>query len=249
VSLRAAVGPVLLLLAAAPGLPAQSSSRSPPPAKPRTALLVGIVADTGKHPIADAEILATRHKLSTITDSRGVFNFTGLEPGDESFLVRHIGYGAQSFGATLAAGDTIRIGVIMAPAPVFLPDVTVEAEGRIYFGKMVGFAERMTHSGAPRSAFITQADIERLNPRRTIDLMLRGGLKYRLSGRGESVTCPRGGGKLAVYLDGAAMSPGFDITWIDPSQIQAMEIYKSDAERPAQFNATGSNCTVVIWTR
>jgi hypothetical protein len=230
----------LLLSALAPhGLPAQ----------PRTALVVGIVADTGKHPIADAEIVATRHKLSTISDSRGIFILTGLHPGEEAFLVRHIGYGAQSFGATLVAGDTLKVGVILAPAPVFLPDLTVEAEGRLYFGKMTGFAERMTHSGAPRSSFITQADIDRLNPRRVIDLMLRAGLKYRSSGRGESVACPRGDGPIAVYLDGAWMSPSFEVSWIDPSQIQAMEIYKSAAERPAQFNATGSNCSVVIWTK
>src|SRR5437660_11405508 len=113
--------PALLLLAAPRSLVGQGAA--PASRKPGTALVVGIVADTAKRPIADAEVVATRHKTSTITDSRGIFIMAGLAPGEEGFLVRHIGYGAQSFSATLVAGDTLKVGVLMAPAPVFLPEV------------------------------------------------------------------------------------------------------------------------------
>lgn len=214
------------------------------------ALLVGIVADTGKHPIVDAEIVATKHKLTTITDSHGVFILTRLQPGPEVFLVRHIGYRPESFDATLVPGDTLRLGVIMAEAPVQLPDLTVEAEGRLYFGKMTGFADRLRSSGAPRSAFLTQADIDRIHPTRTFDLLVHAGLKPRYDRRGqETVDCPRGGGKLAVYLDGAQLSSSFSLSWLEPTQIQAVEVYRSAAERPPEFNATGSDCAVVIWTK
>jgi len=214
------------------------------------ALVVGIVADTGKRPIVDAEIVAMRHKLTTITDSRGVFILNRLEPGPEVFLVRRIGYRPESFDATLNGGDTLRLGVIMAEAPVQLPDLMVEAEGRLYFGKMVGFGERLRSSAAPRSTFLTQADIDRLHPTRTIDLLVQAGLKPRYTRRGqETIACPRGGGRMAIYLDGAELSGGFGISWLDPSQIQAVEVYKSAAERPPQFNATGSDCTVIIWTK
>src|ERR1043166_10166833 len=119
----------LLLAAAAAGA---GYAQKPAPASPRApaaavlgqgAVVVGIVADTGKQPIVEAEVLATRHKISTITDARGIFILPGLDAGPEAFLVRKIGYRAESFDATLVPGDTIRIGVILGIAPFQLPDV------------------------------------------------------------------------------------------------------------------------------
>jgi len=237
----------VLVIAGPVGLRAQEAPKQKP-----TALVVGIVADTGKRPIVEAEIVAMKHKLTTITDSRGLFIFTGLQPGAEVFLVRAIGYRPESFEATLLPGDTLRLGVILAPASlaVQLPDLTVEVEGRIYSGKMLGFGERMRSSGLPRSAFLTQADIDRLHPNRTLDLLLHAGLKARYNRRGqETINCPRGGSRMAIYIDGAQLGSGATLTWLEPTQIQAIEVYRSAAERPAEFNATGSDCTVVIWTK
>ena len=241
------VSVAVLVIAGPVGLRAQEAPKQKP-----TALVVGIVADTGKRPIVEAEIVAMKHKLTTITDSRGLFIFTGLQPGAEVFLVRAIGYRPESFEATLLPGDTLRLGVILAPASlaVQLPDLTVEVEGRIYSGKMLGFGERMRSSGLPRSAFLTQADIDRLHPNRTLDLLLHAGLKARYNRRGqETINCPRGGSRMAVYIDGAQLGSGATLTWLEPTQIQAIEVYRSAAERPAEFNATGSDCTVVIWTK
>jgi carboxypeptidase family protein/TonB-dependent receptor-like protein len=237
-------------LAGARGAAGQQPA-APPPA---TAVVVGIVADTGKQPITEAEVLATRHKISTITDHRGIFILPGLVPGPESFLVRKIGYRAESFDATLVAGDTIRLGVILAIAPFQLPDVTVEAEGRIYVGKMAGFGDRLLHSGAPRSSFFTQADIDRLRPRKTIDLLSRAGLPFRIRGGKETIGCNRGasgmsGSQVMVFVDGARMGGGFDLSWLDPSDIQAVEVYKSSVQRPPEFSSGNADCTVVIWTK
>jgi hypothetical protein len=251
----------LLLAAAAAGA---GYAQKPAPASPRAApaaavpgqgaVVVGIVADTGKQPIVEAEVLATRHKITTITDARGVFILPGLTPGPEAFLVRRIGYRPESFDATLVAGDTIRLGVILAIAPFQLPDVTVEAEGHLYAGKLAGFADRMLHSGAPRSSFLTPDDIDRIRPRRAIDLLSRAGLIFRIDRGRETLACPRGGTGfgapvVSVFLDGARMGGGFDLGWLDPSQIQAVEVYKSAASLPAEFNSATADCTVLIWTR
>ena len=245
-----AAGLLLASLACARGAGAQQ----PAVAASKTAVVVGIVADTGKQPIVEAEVLATRHKISTITDARGFFILPGLGAGPEAFLVRKIGYRAESFDATLVPGDTIRIGIILGIAPFQLPDLTVEAEGRIYAGKMAGFADRLLHSGAPRSSFFTQEDIDKIRPRKAIDLLSRAGLPFRISGGKETIGCPRGasgltGSKLMVYIDGARMGGGFDLSWLDPSDIQAVEVYKSAAQRPAEFSTGNADCTVVIWTR
>ncbi len=228
-------------------------SGAPKPAK-APAILLGIVADTGKKPIADVEIIAIRRGITTLSDSRGIFILPGLEPGEEVFRVRRIGYRAETFDATLLSGDTLRIGVILGPAPFNLPELVVEAEGRMYFGKMMDFADRMLHSGAPRRSFVTQADIDHIRPNKTIDLLVHTGLTPRYNTRGqEYVTCPRGqtfsgAPVLSVYLDGILVND-FDFRMIDPLQIQGIEVYKSAAERPSQYSATGSECTVVIWTK
>ncbi|PYP41578.1 MAG: hypothetical protein DMD43_05995 [Gemmatimonadetes bacterium] len=245
-----AAGLVLAALAGAP----RAGAQQPAVAARKPAVVVGIVADTGKQPIVEAEVLATRHKISTITDARGVFILPGLDAGPEAFLVRKIGYRAESFDATLVPGDTIRIGVILGIAPFQLPDVTVEVEGRIYVGKMAGFADRMLHSGAPRSSFLTQADIDRLRPRKTIDLLSRAGLPFRISRGKETIGCNRGasgfsGSQVMVFVDGARMGGGFDLSWLDPSDIQAVEVYKSSVQRPPEFSGGNADCTVVIWTR
>ena len=240
---------VLVILCTALAASRHLAAQRPEPAPARSAVLMGLVADTAKRPIPDAEIVATRHRITTITDSRGVFILPNLEPGADVFLVRRIGYRAESFDATLVAGDTIKVGVILAISPFTLPDLVVEAEGRMYLGKMAGFADRMLHSGAPRSSFLTQADIDRLRPRNVRDLLAHAGLPFRISRSRETLGCPRGGHAMAIFLDGALMSGGFDLSWLDPSQIQAVEVYKSAAETPAQFGGGRADCSVVIWTR
>ena len=221
----------------------------------REALLVGIVGDTARQPLRDAEVIAVRGKRTTITDARGIFVLL-LPPGDETFLVRKIGFLPQTFQATLIAGDTIRLGVMLGVAPTALPDLVVVVDSIAYRGKMVGFANRLLTSGAPRSSFLTRADIEKMNSPRLVDHLLRTGLKLRRDRRGrEYVECSRGRTSIrsapivAYYIDGARVQEGLDLNSIDMATVQAIEVYKSAAERPTQFNATGSDCTVVLWLK
>lgn len=95
----------------------------------KTGTITGIVADTNKTPIVDAEIIAIRSNITTLTDSHGIFILPGLPPGDEVFRIRPVGYRSETFDATIVANDTIKIGVILAPAPFNLPEITVTVEG------------------------------------------------------------------------------------------------------------------------
>jgi hypothetical protein len=222
--------------------------------QPAGAAIVGIVADTAKVPLADVDVIAIRAGITTITDSKGIFLLIGLPPGEEVFRIRRVGYRPETFNARLVAGDTIRIGVILAAAAFELPELTVEAEGVVYRGKMTGFADRMIHSGAPRSAFLTRADIEKQYPRPFFDMLTRAGMKRSVDRRGrERLSCPRSRGVgepvVAYYIDGIRVSDPTAVARMDPSQIEAVELYRATASRPAQFNQTGSDCTVVVWTR
>jgi hypothetical protein len=61
-----------------------------------------------------------------------------------------------------------------------------------------------------------------------------------------------------VYVDGALVyqyginppMPLFNVNSLPPDQIEAVEVYTSAVQIPAQFNTAGSGCGVlVIWTR
>jgi hypothetical protein len=225
-----------------------------PAAAQKTGTIVGIVADTGKKPIVDAEIVALRSNITTLTDSRGIFILPGLPEGEELFRIRRVGYRPETFDATIVANDTIRIGVILAQAPYTLPEISVTAEGESYTGKMVGFAERMLHSGAPRNAFLTRKDIEKLEPRPFVDMLIKAGMKRYLDRRGkETLLCPRGiglnGSRVAIYVDGVLSADAASVQRMDPSTIEAVEVYRSTANRPAEYNGTGANCVILVWTR
>lgn len=239
------LGPLALLTAIAP-----ASAQKPP----RPATIVGIVADTNKTPLAEVEVIAIRAGITTLTDSRGIFILGGLPAGEEVFRIRRIGYRSETFDATLVAGDTIRIGVILAPAAFELPELAVEAEGKVYSGKMTGFADRMLHSGSPRGSFLTRKDLEKMKQNKFIDVLARAGLKRVADRRGRDfLVCSHGSGfgppVVVYYLDGAKMADPNEVFRIDPETVEAVEVYRSAADRPVQFSMTGSDCTVLVWTR
>jgi len=215
-----------------------------------TGILLGIVGDTAHQPIRQAEILAIRSRKHATSDDRGIFGLV-LPVGDEVLLVRRIGYLPQTFETTIVAGDTLKIGVILGAAPAqTIPDLVVEAEGVSYHGRLAEFANRMLTSGAPRSSFLTRKDVEEHSTSRAIDLLVHAGMKPRLDRRGkDTIACPRGGSRVSFYIDGLKVNDAFDINTLNVLDIEALEVYRSAAERPALFNATGSDCTVVIWLR
>jgi hypothetical protein len=238
----------LLLLAAALG-PGPSDAVAQ-----KTGTIIGIVADTNKTPIVDAEIVAIRSNITTLTDSRGIFILPGLPPGEEVFRIRRVGYRSELFDATIVANDTIKVGVVLAVAPFNLPEISVTVEGEAYTGKMVGFADRMLHSGAPRNAFLTRKDIEAMDPRPVVDMLIKAGMKRYIDRRGkEALLCPRGiglgGSRVAVYVDGMLSADPTTVQRMDPSLIEAVEVYRSTANRPAEYNGTGATCVILVWTR
>jgi len=239
---------LLTCLALSATAPAVSAQRT------RLATIVGIVADTNKTPMPDVEVIAIRAGITTITDSRGIFILGGLPAGEEVFRIRRMGYRPETFDAKLLAGDTIRIGVILAPAAFVLPEMTVEAEGKVYRGKMTGFADRMLHSGAPRSSFITRDELAKMSQRQFIDILAKAGLKRVADRRGRNfLICSHGSTTsppiVAYYIDGARVADAGEILRMDPETVEAVEVYRSAADRPVQFNMTGSDCTVLVWTR
>lgn len=126
--------------------------------------------------------------------------------------------------------------------------------------------------------FITRAELEQQENRRTSDILARipgltvkrgtGGYAWIASSRGQmTIVRQPNPGRLDqergarpacfsnVYVDGAIVYTSglgdlFDVNQIGPNQIEAIEYYSSAAQIPARFNRTNSACGVlVIWTR
>lgn len=247
---------------------AQAQGRDANRKKGQDATVVAIVGDTAQKPLELAEVVAILAKQRATTKADGIVQMT-LPPGEETFIVRRLGYQPQQFTLTLTAGDTLRFGAVLLPDPVQLTDIEVTAdrtngtmiEGRLYTGKMRSFANRMQYSAAPRSHFFTPDDIEKLPPTaRITDLLRKSGMRTQFSagtgGRYETALC-RGtylnrSPEAIIYLDGMRMNgngTSFDFNAIPFQQIQALEVYKGAAEIPAELVGIGADCVVMIWTK
>ncbi len=248
---------------------AQAQDREANRKKDRDATIVAIVGDTAQKPLEFADVVAILAKKRATTKSDGVVRMT-LPAGEETFIIRRLGYQPQQVTLTLTAGDTLRFGAVLLPDPVQLTDIEVTAgrrngaivEGRLYTGKMLGFARRMQFRFAPRSHFFTPDDIEKFPPTALItDLLRRAGMRTQFSagrdGRYETAIC-RGTylnrlSTAIIYLDGIRMTGNgnsFDFNSILVQHIQGVEVYKSLAEVPADLGAPfGADCVVAIWTK
>ncbi len=248
---------------------AQAQERGANRKKDRDATVIAIVGDTAQKPLEFADVVAILAKKHATTTSDGIVRMT-LPPGEETFIIRRLGYQPQQFTLTLTAGDTLRFGAVLLPDPIQLTDIEVTAdrtngvmlEGRLYTGKMRGFADRMQFSAAPRSHFFTPDDIAKFPPTALItDLLRRAGMRTQFSagrdGRYETAIC-RGTylnrlSTAIILLDGIRMTGNgnfFDFNSILVQHIQGVEVYKSTAEVPAELGAGfGADCVVAIWTK
>jgi hypothetical protein len=224
-------------------------------------VIIGVIRDARGNPVLEAEAVLVRAGKKEPPNYRGWFTFDSLDAGPELLVVRAIGYQVQQLPVTLGPSDTLELEVTMPARAQMLPEVTVKAAGRELSGLAAISANRMLRNGASLSGLITREDIETWGKFDMGDVLRRAGLQVV----GTRATCPgRGLSEITVYLDGVlrltdptseALSRGraaqsVDIRDFVPSQIEAIEVYRSVATRPIEFNATGGRgCLILVWTR
>jgi hypothetical protein len=236
----------LLVLAAAGG-----RVLAPTPTFAQQAVILGVAHDTAGHAIPFAEAVLVHAKRKDRASDRGWFVLDSLEAGPDLLLVRAIGYQAQQVPIVMTATDTLELEVVLAPIAQVLPEVVVKANGRELTGIAAVAAERMLRNGAPSSGLITRQDLDTWANHDLGSAFRRAGVPVIA----DAAICPLRHGRrlpMTVYLDGMPYStvPAFDIREIPPDWIEAIEVYKSIATRPVEYNATGTTgCIVAIWTR
>jgi len=167
--------------------------------------------------------------------------------------------------------DAIRLLAQVPPAvpdTVYrLPELTTRATMTPAERFLAEVRARVQRSGAPASALITRADLDKDNSTRMLPLLLTRGLRSRIhpkTGK-QSLVCAHKAERPAIYLNGLLVDGGdtpgalrfkagmlgeaFDMENLAPADVEAIEVYRSMSQRPPEYNRTLSECIVVIWTR
>jgi hypothetical protein len=221
---------------------------------PAQTTLAGVVRDSATGaPIPHAEILINIMNRREVADAEGRFTMFTLPSGRHLVLVRAIGYRAVGVPVQIALRGTTRVEFVLSSEAVELDSVIVtERPSMRGIGIGVeGFEER--RRTRPFGIFI---DSTRLRRNEVLDLTstlrqagveVSGGVavgrRTMRSLRRGSTHCP-----LAIYLDGIRVDMSLrDLT---VSSVQAMEVYRSVAQIPPQYDRLDQECGVMlIWTR
>ena len=213
------------------------------PATTGNAVLSGVVTGPDDRPIPDALVRIMSARVQARTDSLGRFTLGGLPPGTQMVEARHLGYGMARAAVELRDGRT-------AEQPLHLTRVVTLDSIRVLARRTL-YAEFERHRSSPFGKFMDEDAIARRNPFETSDL-LRMAPGFRVMGSGfdaqvvsarttnfGNTSCP-----VNVVINGI---PNQDINTVHPSEIAAIEMYRSPAGAPLEYQ---SGCgLVVIWTK
>jgi hypothetical protein len=230
-----------------------------------------VVADSGKRPIAGAEVVVMAGGQMARSDAEGRFTLGGLPAGRLSIRIRAVGFKPLDLDADIGAADTVAVDFLLTAAPQQLaPLVVQEKAAPRLSGKMEVFESRRRMGFG---TFLDRAALAKWEAHSTSDAMRRTANLMLVArsfacGGGFAAATGRGGNQreacvdpntprcyLAVYLDGLLLwSPGMgappDVDQFRVDRLQGVEVYVGPGQLPAELQQTGTICgAVVFWTR
>ncbi len=201
------------------------------------------------------------------SDDSGAFVLTAPEPGSYFVVARRIGYTPGITGPfQLRTGRAVDVEFPISPSAFGLEPITVLGKPVVPFLSTVGFYARQR---AGFGIFLDREAIEKRAGASELGHLLQAVPGVRVDARGlirlraivPGIGAPACGAPL-VWVDGMRIEPvemgaGGMVasnSWqraIHPDHIEAIEVYRSPAEIPAQYNTGGeAACGVIlIWTR
>lgn len=211
-----------------------------------TSNLTGTVASsrTGE-PIHGARVSIPEIEYGAITDESGNFRIRELPPGTYDVRVHYLGYSTNQRPIRLRPGRVTNVTFVLERDVLKVADLKVTVKAPDTPHPMAEFRRRMQKGFGE---YITRNDIERRSPRNTSDLF-RGVTGVDVARRqfGTSQILMRRGArrcKPALFLDGV-LRRDFPVDNLDPDAIQAIEIYRRNAEIPPKFQGA-SNCGILV---
>lgn len=231
-------------------------------------VIEGRVTDPSGRPVAEAEVLWQKGKLSVLTRDDGSFNLVVPARGVVVVLVRRPGFSAQALLVDLTRISFWRGSIVLQPGTFKLPDIEVTARHAkpAQYAATAKFDDFFRRQRLGLGTFISREDIEKSNAFHTIEI-LRGIAGVRADVR------PGGDGAVA-FARCSPNEPGYNVTvWIDgqrqypagggvagptqvaemisrisPTGIEMIEVFRGVSQIPAEYHIDG--CAVIaIWTR
>lgn len=230
------------------------------------------VRSSDGQPIEAALIAVAELDTTVRTNASGQVRLTDVAEKRLRLRFRAIGYAPGS--AVIAFSESRRsidTTLTMTAVAQRLDSIVVTETTTPVLGKMAGF-ERRRKEGFGR--FLTMEQLhDPLRPRLDLQLRRFGRIRVVPCGLGYAAANMFGAPAeqmasckppplmddvcfMTIYMDGALFysntTPGrpFDISSLNLLDFQGMEVYRSAAEMPPEYNTTGSYCgVIVLWTR
>ena len=248
--------PFLTLLAAA--LCGGASARAQ--AAPAKLELNVVDASTGA-PLPGVRVEVANHRSAAQTNERGMALLRGIPAGPQYVKVARLGYEASGVALLFSPGDSLALDVNLAPAAVELDGVVARVTATQARLRANGFYDRQ-HVGLGK--YRTEKELAPLanQPLYMAIQSIPGVFVSPVSGgRGSGTSTehwaysPRSLASgmqqcfMSIYLDGVRQSTR-NLDDIPTDIVGAVEVYSSAANIPAEYNATGSSCGVILlWTK
>jgi hypothetical protein len=251
---------VCALSLATADLSAQATGGEPPLPAYRHRLL-GVFDSQSGAPLEGAEIMDLLSKTSALTTKTGTVSLVFLPEGGGLVRIRKVGYQPATLPVEISPDDTVPITVALAASVTALPAMITRDSAVHYMSPgLQAFEERRKMSDGH---FLSEAELRKNDSRLMSNVIrafpigvvcptsgLRRGECWAISHRQPSALAILGGGScdVKVYINGA-LSTDNDLEKIKVNETAGVEFY-AGATIPAQYNATGSSCGVLLfWTR
>jgi hypothetical protein len=185
-------------------------------------------------------------RSTTVTDSAGRYTLTGLPPGTQVLIVRHLGYPIVEAQVELRPNKVLTRDVLLR-RNVVLDSVRVVST-RVEYTEF----ERNRRTNA-FGQFLTADDIDKLKATETADLFINvlgfsvfgHGSQARIVSNGALARHPecRSANIVVNELEGATLNS------VAPIQIAGIEAYADETFVPARFVGRSECGVIVIWLR
>lgn len=212
----------------------------------------GVVRDSSGIGIIGVEITIPGSSFKAMSDDKGEFVLARVPAGPLTLAFRRLGFLPDTANLMIQAGRTMPLEVRIKHLAINLDPVVVTTRQPLT-GWRIGFARRMRRGGG---TFITREDIEKRNPGNVTDLFRSiPGARVMQGGIGPASVRFRGLNCAPLtWLDGAPLNAGeFDLDYLTPKSIEAIEVYPGTAAAPGEFTSPRpyeSSCgTIIIWSR
>ena len=231
-----------------------------------SATLVGRILDaTDSGPVANAGIHIAGTELVARSDGRGRFRLSGIPGGRREIEARYFRYSPTKDTVMFVAGDSLRLDIYLKRLPQMLSELVIHGRG---YRVPHGFESVYERGARGWGTFITREQIDSVAPK-DVKTMFEGIKGVFVNQEGVYFNrCygnPAMWGEYAeVWFDGQRIT-NFEsshgdprdprmmnsfLETLPPTEIQAIEVYTSSVNIPAEFTAGGSPCAVIaIWRK